>query len=597
MVKPEDVTPSDEQVRAWGFYGIPRNAQRAIGSKAPAQAVGEVRYVVGWMADQMVRMGWRITVDGNESWSIALPDGAGTIRSDADAEDMDEPTHPVNASAALLETVGWTDATVRQVTTNLFVGGELYYLNEGGTWSVVSVIDQKLKERLRASAIEIRGLWPHPADPDSPDAPLFAVLGVLDDMLWLTRLSRAQSANRVAMRGIIAVSDQMTMAKGGTSEQFWNDFEQSLSRGMDNPEDVSPVMLRGPKSEIEPKAGGMSGLAWLIPQFPYDDKIDARMEKLIQRLAYGLPVPPEILLGMQAQSRATAFQVEANSYRAHVEPAAWTVAQVPEDALKALLPDIGKIRVLPDPAAILARKASVQDAFDAFDRGAITLAYLRDILGIPESAAPDTEELALIMTLLGKKVTVDGTTTDPANEAAEEGITAAATLPREIEQGTPPAGGESRDDEWVSTKLAAIDEQLLFELSGAAEQAVVKARERIGANLRSSAGLRNQIPADLSNEQVALKVGADAAAAVGIDTKQVIRGALAATVRWWRTRLSRAQSDIVEVLATGDVDLEFSRNSATMSEQTLEAVLTAAVFEPNALHADALRDVLTVAGG
>jgi len=596
MVKPEDVRPSSDQIRAWGFYGLPRSAAQAVGTKAPPQAVGEVRYVVGWMADQMVRMGWRITLDGNESWRITTPDGT-TVVSDADAEDADEETHPVNASRRLLESVGWNDATVRQVTTNLFVAGELHYLFEDDRWQVASVIDPKIDKRINGSTLWIRGIWPHPADPESPDAPLFAVLGVLDDMLWLTRLSRSQSANRVAMRGIIGISDQMTMAGGGTAEQFWSDFQASLSRAMDDPDDVAPVGLRGPATAVEPKGAGMAGLSWLIPNFPYDERIDSRMEKMIQRLAYGLPIPPEILLGMQAQSRATAFQVEANSYRAHVEPAAWTVAQVPEDALSVFLPDgLGTVRVIPDPAAILARKATVEDTFNAFDRGAITFGYLRDVLGIPESAEPSDEELEQILTILGKKVTVDGTSTDPASVAAGEGITAAASMPPE-EIAAPPARDASDDDEWLATKLAAIDEQLLFELSGASEQAVVKARERIGAAIRSDAKMRGQVPSNITNDELAVQVGPGALADLGIDAAKIIPAALAATLRWWRTRLARAQSDIVEMLAGGDVTLEFSPNSATQAESELDRVLTAAVFDDNALNADALRGVLAIAGG
>src|SRR5690606_27078595 len=104
-------------------------------------------------------------------------------------------------------------------------------------------------------------------------------------------------------------------------------------------------------------------------------------------LAYGLPVPPETLLGLSSQSRATAFQVEENSYRAHIEPPAQIVARVATDVLNTLFDDV-KITVVPDPTLLLAKRSTVQDVKDAYDRGVVSDAYFREVLGIPERAAP-----------------------------------------------------------------------------------------------------------------------------------------------------------------------------------------------------------------
>ena len=85
-----------QQIEAWGYYGaygvnqaasqVPRQA----GSNAPGcrstEAVGEVRYIVGWAADQMSRMQWDVFVDGSADWELELPDGT-TIASDGDKGD------------------------------------------------------------------------------------------------------------------------------------------------------------------------------------------------------------------------------------------------------------------------------------------------------------------------------------------------------------------------------------------------------------------------------------------------------------------------------------------------------------------------------
>lgn len=606
MVKPSDITPSSEQLTAWGYYGLPSSAVQKFGRKDEVhQAVGEVRYIIGWMADQMVRMGWRLSVDGTETWRLALPDGA-TAVSDAEEDDPEAETHPANAARQVLDAIMWDDAHVRQVTTNLFVAGELFYISERDTWSVMSVIDPKASERYKKASIRIRGLWPHPADPDSPDAPLFGVLGVLDDMLWLTRLSRSQSANRVGMRGILAVADEMRTATGtGDAASFWADMQEAWSRPMDDPSDVAPVGLRGPSELVKAEGKGMAGLTWVIPEFPYDDKIDARLEKLVQRLAYGLPIPPEILLGLQAQSRATAFQVEGNAYRAHIEPAAWTVAQVATDALSALLPDeVGAVRVIPDPTQILARRHTIEDVFEAFDRGAVGYDYLREVLAIPSRAEPTEEDIAIMRAIKGSRETVDVVRDPDAAEAAagEDGLTArirsaivaAVTLPPGEIRDLAPVADED-DGAHLVAQLERIDDMVFFELVGAAEQAVTKAQERLGAAVRSrSAKTRAEIPANLSNADLALTLGQDALTQLGVDVPQAVSGAIEATVTWWGKRLAKAQSDVASLLARGDVAVDFSPSLAAESVDRLRTTLAAAVFGD--LAPGDLREIIALAG-
>ena len=140
-----EVTASAEQYAAWAYYGLPATivTQTGKAKKSVACAVGEVRYVVGWMADQMSRMDWEIKIDDATEWSLEVP-GGDTIVSNPEA-DSDDPEHPRNASAALLKRVGWNSSVVRQVTTNLFVAGECDYCvkeddDKGDQWTVVSVI-------------------------------------------------------------------------------------------------------------------------------------------------------------------------------------------------------------------------------------------------------------------------------------------------------------------------------------------------------------------------------------------------------------------------------------------------------------------------
>ena len=197
-----------QQIQAWGYYGAYGAAAAAAASapktsvygaiSADHEAVGEVRYIVGWASDQMSRMQWDVYVDGSADWELELPNGK-TIVSGGKGEKK----HPHSkASADVLKSIGWTTGTVRLVTTNLYVAGELFYAYLDKDWRVVSVIHPQQADIFKKAEHVVRGLWPSPIDPSQPDAPLFGVLSILSDMDWLGRLSRSQSANRVGMRGI-----------------------------------------------------------------------------------------------------------------------------------------------------------------------------------------------------------------------------------------------------------------------------------------------------------------------------------------------------------------------------------------------------------
>ena len=586
-------------MECWGYYGLPKSAQAAYRGKIGGiRPVGEVRYVVGWAADQMVRMGWRVTIDDSETWRLTLSSGE-TVVSDSEEDDTEAETHPANASRRLLREVGWNEGIARQVTTNLFVAGELWYLATGGTWAVASVIAPDLFKRVKAADMAIRGLWPHPADPDSPDAPLSGVTDVLDDLLWLSRLSRSQSSNRVSMRGIVGVADTLQLAQGGTAEQFWADFQAALSRPMDDPTDVSPVGLRGPAELIKAEGAGgnsMAGLTWVIPDFPYDERIDARMDALIHRLAYGLPIPPEIIFGIVAASRATAFQMEGSAYRAHVEPMAWTVARIPQDALAALLPEVGNVRIVPDPTAILARRHSVSDVLEAFDRGAVGFDYLREALGIPPRAEPSEEDMRRRSAMGSGVEAVDGVTADPADVAAAEPVNAAVMIPAGEMREVSATGGTDSDERLAST-LARIDDLLLSELVGAATQAVLVTRQRLGAAVRSRSKARGEIPADLDNADLVLRIGPDALAELGIDVTRTVEGGITPTLTWWGKRAVAAQADVSAIFeALGGDGPSFDLTLLAESSALLGATLRSAIFDSSEVSTQALREVISLAG-
>ena len=500
----------EQQIQSWGYYGSYGVGATAAGANpvtvygappAPrTEAVGEVRYIVGWAADQMSRMQWDVLVDGSSDWELELADGT-VVRSTAGGG---QHSHS-KASARVLKSIGWVNSTVRLVTTNLYVAGELFYVHTKNGWQVLSVIHPDQKTIFTQADHVVRGLWPSPIDPSQPDAPLFGVLSILEDMDWLGRLSRAQSANRVGMRGILGSADGLNFASGG---DFWDEWDKSLRAKMLDPTDVGPVHLRGAKELVEPMASGrgMGGLSWVVPDFPYDARIEGRMEAMIHRLSYGLPIPPEILLGLSSQSRATAFQVEENSYRAHIEPPAQIVAQVATDVLRTLFVDVD-VEVVPDPTLLLAKRSTVQDVKDAYDRGEVSGEYLREVLGIPDEATPSEEERQrrLVIGLDRQEGGHSPTTETPRQRAAR--------TDREDPTNTP-------------ADQKSIDPVVLAEWRGKIDVATFRARDRLGAKVRTHKALRDVLPPSLANDEVPAHLGLTAIESAGVDAVSVVSDSL-----------------------------------------------------------------------
>lgn len=551
VYKPPATLVREQQIACWSYYGA-YGASAAAASSAgaatygsphsSAEAVGEVRYIVGWAADQMSRMQWDVLVDGSPDWELELSDGR-TVRSTAGDGEHSHST----ASEEVLNSIGWTNRTVRLVTTNLYVAGEFFYVFVDGDWRVLSVIHPDQKPLFARAQHVVRGLWPSPIDPEQPDAPLFGVLSILKDMDWLSKMSRAQSANRVGMRGILGSADGLNFANGG---EFWEEWDASLRAKMQDPTEVGPVHLRGAKELVEPMASGrgMGGLSWVIPDFPYDSRIEGRMESMIQRLAYGLPVPPEILLGMSAQSRSTAFQIEENSYRAHIEPPAQIVAQTAADVLNTLFPD-NEIEVRPNPVLLLAKRSTVQDVKDAFDRGAVSEAYFRKVLGIPEWAQPSEEER--------KQRQVIGV--DPL----EGGHSPTTETPRQRAART-----DREDDSGAPADQKSLDDVTLATWRGKIDVAMFRARDRLGAKARTHKALRDVVPQSVPNDEVPARLGLSTLESAGIDVAGVVSDSFL-----FLGPATKAGDNFVDALTEHLLANLDSEDSVALQDEDLSAIL------------------------
>jgi hypothetical protein len=505
------------QVQSWRFYGAP-DGTIAAGLRLNQGAIGEVRFVMGWVAQQIGRVAWNVKIG-------------------------DKPLDQ-NEAAEMMKKVANVESTII-IATNLIVAGELHYVavpldelepltgnphwdtiagpalpgTDDARWLAISVIEKRRDEILKGAKLNLRAIWPHPAAQTVPDPPLRSVLDILAEIEQLQDLAFSQNRSRIAQMGILTVANEFDMAVPGGD--FGKALEQAITAPIVDPRQssASPILLRGPFELMTGSlSNGARGVQWTKPAQDFDERLDDKMRFLIQRLAWGFPVAPEILLGMTATNRAVAFQIEESTYRSHVEPIANLVGRVYAGALRLILADEKQhVEVTPDATELLARRHSVADAKDAYDRGLTSGVWVRRVLGISEEDAATPEDLARILLLKGKSD--QGREADPSEVSGNEPVKASLSL-----EDTPRA-------------------QLIEAINSAMAIAHSSAVARIGAAARTKLARMTLTPVleidpELTNNRrLPSLLGPDRLTELNVKVQQCISPQTEWLADWWELRL------------------------------------------------------------
>lgn len=520
------------QTKTWRFYSAP-DGTTAAGVRSNQGAIGEVRFVIGWIAQQIGRVQWHVDVDGRRL-------------NDKEADE-------------LMQQVSNPEMTIA-IATNQIVAGEMNYIALPGSkieeiteakwealagldlpgdddrrWFTVSVIDNKRKELLEAangSGLNLRAIWAHPAKPTVADPPLKGVVDVMDEIEQLQDLAYSQNRSRIAQMGILTVANEFDLAVPGGD--FGKRLEDAINAPVADPRrtGAQPILIRGPFELMTGSlSNGARGVQWTKPEHQFDDRLDAKMQFQIQRLAWGFPVAPEILLGMTATNRAVAFQIEESTYRSHVEPIARIVGRVYARALKMIMDkESARVEVTPDATDLLARRHSVADAKDLYDRGLVRAEFVRRVAGIDEEDAATDDDLERIQTLRKGNNPGDTREPDPSEVSGNEPVRASASIPADV-QGA---------------------------LRGAMDMAVASAISRIGAAARTRLARQQPVPPleidtdGVSNRRLPSLLGPDRLASLGVDMDAAIDPAVEQVASWWREQIRGmpGEDDSVEFVAT-----------------------------------------------
>lgn len=320
------------------------------------------------------------------------------------------------------------------------------------------------------------------------DSPLMGVLEQAEELLILSQQVRAVGRSRLAQNGVFLVPREAYSDYADPTDPS----KQTTVADLLVKHFVTPIQDEGSAAAVVPFV--LAPPAQYIEQVRYveltrgvDTWASSEREKLLRRLAQGLDIPPEVVLGIGDMNHWNSWLVDEQTWSANMRPLAIKIVDSltigffrPMLLAAGLAPDIvRRLRLWFDPSAVTSRPDLDKNAQEVFDAGELSGEALRRHRGFTEDDAPSEDERA-------------------AKRAAQP-----APFP-ELDEPGPPNDGEPTPDEAeqdaeqettlvaaagrraaLGQRLARIDAGLRDRLLTAADTAVVAAVEKVGARLKA----------------------------------------------------------------------------------------------------------------
>lgn len=275
-------------------------------------------------------------------------------------------------------------------------------------------VDEKVEIDLSdgSSATMIRMWNPHAKIAWFPDSALLSLRSTAQEILDLSAHISASARSRVAGAGMLFMPSEITFPEpdqpeGGVNAARSDLFQDMLLEAMEtplrdpeHPSALVPIVISGP-------AAVGKEIRWLSFSTELDKNASAMRTEAIRRLAVGMDLPAEILLGLAQANHWSAWAIEESALKLHVEPLLGLIAsslttefyrpaivamQKSGDypSLNGIDPD--DLAIWYDTTALSQRPNRAPEALQAREADLISdAAALREI-GFSEEDAPSDEE-------------------------------------------------------------------------------------------------------------------------------------------------------------------------------------------------------------
>lgn len=503
----------DWQATAWEMY----------------RTVGELRFGVTWLANALSRVNLVPAVPPTRPGDEPQP-------LDLEAEDL--PAGAARVAEIVADIAGGPvgqGQLLAGIATHMMLPGICYLLvevdeetDEFSTWSVLSQSEMRSKDvgsglreyqrkigdgkndwmKIPDSAVIIK-VWRQDREYSyKPDSPVRSVIGVLEQIRVLDDHVKATAESRLAGNGLLAlpVSISFPEAQPGTVPEGedppdpLDSFMRTLNLAWSLPiVDRSVASARVPVTiQVPDDVMPYMKDAHIDFSTEFDAQVQSLRDAAIKRLALGIEMPPEVLLGVADVNHWTAWQVDESLIKLAVEPMAEVAVHALTTGylsatLKAEGIDPAKFMVWYDTTDLKARPDLTAAATAAYDRVELSGAALRRETGLSDDDMPDEDEqLRRIVLKL-----IEASPAAAAKLLVGLGLLAPGDADAIAEAEAPPApavpGGPAAEDNRELPEGQPDDGEppSASALVAACDGLVDRALERAGARLRSAAG-RNQ---------------------------------------------------------------------------------------------------------
>ena len=364
--------------------------------------VGELRYVSTWIGNVISRA--RLTAAHREG-RMLVPVTEGPA-----AEAMEELYGGPQGQAEMLQGLG----------VHLTVAGESYITNRAkdNVWNTLAsgkVTQQGGKTPVLKADFGLEGgsqpltkqdlvirIWtPHPRDPSRPDSPVRSNLSTLAQIVGYDQHIAAQISSRLSGAGILFMSNEVSFPApegmdpaANQAQIFMALLAEAMTTAKADPGDASatvPIVALVPTESL----GKNEHLKFWTEM---DDKVVVMRDAAIKRLALGLDVPPEVLLGVADANHWNAWLSEESAVKAHLEPRLAVIAYALSTmylrpAIMDEVPDPDDYFVIADTSSIRLRPNRSQEAIELYNLGELSGPALRRETGFQPEDAPAAEQV------------------------------------------------------------------------------------------------------------------------------------------------------------------------------------------------------------
>jgi len=175
---------------------------------------------------------------------------------------------------------------------------------------------------LEAATSVVSRVWvPHPRFKLLADSEMRSILDVCEELMILSKGIRASGRSRLPS-GLLGIPAELSIEENPNNAQTDEDssFTGKLERAMMEPiadegvaSAVVPIVVRGPGEALQQ-------IRLIDFARPYDAIMAQQRQELIGRIATGVDLPKAVLEGLADLNHWTAWAVDDNTFRYHIEP-------------------------------------------------------------------------------------------------------------------------------------------------------------------------------------------------------------------------------------------------------------------------------------